>query len=112
MNASNTQTKMRKGIVEFCVLHMVGRGGIYASDLIEELKDAQMIVIEGTLYPLLHRLKQEGLATYEQVESDVGPPKKYYSLTDKGHQFLNELQETWKNLNSAVNQLLSKPKNH
>jgi PadR family transcriptional regulator PadR len=111
MNASDTQIQMRKGIVAFCVLHIISRGRVYTSDLIDELKSAQVIAIEGTLYPLLQQWKNNGLVTSEKVEPDAGPPRKYYSMTEKGHTFLNELQTTWEELNSTVNQLRSKPKN-
>ncbi|AKP50088.1 PadR family transcriptional regulator [Cyclobacterium amurskyense] len=111
MKASNTQTQMRKGILEFCILHIISRGEVYATDLIEELQTAQMIIVEGTLYPLLNRLKNANLATYKWVESDAGPPRKYYSITPEGLTFLNELQTTWVNLDSSVNQIISKAKN-
>ncbi len=84
MNVANTQTQMRKGLLEFCVLHIISRGEVYTSDLIEELTQAQMIVVEGTLYPLLNRLKSAELVTYRWVESESGPPRKYYSITEKG----------------------------
>jgi|TARA_R110002096_G_scaffold24510_8_gene77296 PadR family transcriptional regulator PadR len=111
MKASNTQTQMRKGILEFCILHIISRGEVYATDLIEELQTAQMIIVEGTLYPLLNRLKNANLAKYKWVESDAGPPRKYYSITPEGLTFLNELQTTWVNLDSSVNQIISKAKN-
>ena len=111
MKASNTQTQMRKGILEFYILHIISRGEVYATDLIEELQTAQMIIVEGTLYPLLNRLKNANLATYKWVESDAGPPRKYYSITPEGLTFLNELQTTWVNLDSSVNQIISKAKN-
>lgn len=111
MKASNTQTQMRKGILEFCVLHIIARGEVYTSDLIEELKSSQLIIVEGTLYPLLSRIKYFGLATYKWKESDAGPPRKYYSLTPEGSTFLTELQKTWQNLDTSVNQIISTPKN-
>jgi len=111
MKASNTQTQMRKGILEFCILHIISRGEVYATDLIEELQAAQMIIVEGTLYPLLSRLKNTNLASYKWVESDLGPPRKYYSITPQGLDFLNDLQKTWENLDSSVNQIISKAKN-
>lgn len=111
MKASNTQTQMRKGILEFCVLHIMARGEVYATDLIEELKNSQLIIVEGTLYPLLSRIKNSGLATYKWVESDAGPPRKYYSLTPEGSAFLTALQKTWENLDTSVNQIISTPKN-
>lgn len=95
MNVANTQIQMRKGLLEFCVLHIISRGEVYTSDLIEELTQAQMMVVEGTLYPLLNRLKTAGLAEYRWVESESGPPRKYYSITDSGKEFKATLSETW-----------------
>jgi len=111
MKASNTQTQMRKGILEFCILHIISRGEVYATDMIEELQAAQMIIVEGTLYPLLNRLRNANLASYKWVESDLGPPRKYYSITPQGLEFLNDLQKTWENLDTSVNQIISKAKN-
>ena len=95
MNVANTQIQMRKGLLEFCVLHIISRGEVYTSDLIEELTQAQMIVVEGTLYPLLNRLKTAGLAEYRWAESESGPPRKYYSITESGKEFKSTLFETW-----------------
>ncbi len=111
MKASNTQTQMRKGILEFCILHMISRGEVYATDMIGELKEHQLIIVEGTLYPLLNRLHKAGLATYKQVESSSGPPRKYYSITASGTAFLQELLHTWQGLNHAVNLIISNEKN-
>ena len=86
---------MRKGILEYCILHIISRGEVYASDMIDELTHARMIVVEGTLYPLLTRLKNAGLVEYKWVESKSGPPRKYYTLTDQGHEFLQGLSDTW-----------------
>lgn len=108
MNASNTQIQMRKGLLEFCILHIISRGEVYASDMLEELTDARMIVAEGTLYPLLNRLKKASLVSYKWVESETGPPRKYYSITDQGKDFLNELQETWESLQSSTQKITSK----
>lgn len=95
MNVANTQIQMRKGLLEFCVLHIISRGEVYTSDLIEELTQAQMIVVEGTLYPLLNRLKTAALVEYRWVESESGPPRKYYSITNLGTEFKTTLSETW-----------------
>lgn len=103
MNVANTQIQMRKGLLEFCVLHIISRGEVYTSDLIEELTLAQMIVVEGTLYPLLNRLKTASLVEYRWVESESGPPRKYYSITEVGKTFLSTLSHTW---NSLVNSTL------
>ena len=98
MNLENTQIQMRKGILEFCILHIISRGEVYASNMLQELTAAKMIVVEGTLYPLLTRLKNAGLLEYKWVESKEGPPRKYYKLTDDGHEFLDGLTETWDEL--------------
>ncbi|MEI9919805.1 MAG: PadR family transcriptional regulator [Bacteroidota bacterium] len=98
MNLENTQVQMRKGILEYCILHIISRGEVYASDMLDELTNARMIVVEGTLYPLLTRLKNSGLVEYKWVESKSGPPRKYYKLTDMGNSFLAGLTETWNEL--------------
>ncbi len=98
MNLENTQVQMRKGILEYCILHIISRGEVYASDMLDELTNARMIVVEGTLYPLLTRLKNAGLVEYKWVESKSGPPRKYYKLTEEGSQFLAGLTETWNEL--------------
>lgn len=98
MNLENTQVQMRKGILEYCILHIISRGEVYASDMLDELTNARMIVVEGTLYPLLTRLKNSGLVEYKWVESKSGPPRKYYKLTDMGSTFLAGLTETWNEL--------------
>ncbi len=98
MNLENTQVQMRKGILEYCILHIISRGEVYASDMLEELTSAKMIVVEGTLYPLLTRLKNAGLVEYKWVESKSGPPRKYYTLTTAGKKFLNGLTDTWEDL--------------
>ncbi|MDJ1495976.1 PadR family transcriptional regulator [Cytophagaceae bacterium DM2B3-1] len=106
MNVENTQVQMRKGILEFCILHIISRGEVYASDMLEELTAAKIMVVEGTLYPLLTRLKNAGLVEYKWVESVSGPPRKYYTLTDTGKQFLVELQKTWEELVSSTQQII------
>lgn len=108
MNVANTQIQMRKGLLEFCILHIISRGEVYTSDLIEELTQAHMIVVEGTLYPLLNRLKSAELVTYRWVESEAGPPRKYYSITEKGKSFLETLAETWAALVNSTLQITSK----
>ena len=89
---------MRKGILEYCILHIIARGEVYASDMLGELTAAKMIVVEGTLYPLLTRLKNAGLVEYKWVESKSGPPRKYYKLTEIGTNFLSGLTDTWDEL--------------
>ncbi|MCU0400721.1 MAG: PadR family transcriptional regulator [Algoriphagus sp.] len=108
MNVANTQIQMRKGLLEFCILHIISRGEVYTSDLIDELTQAQMIVVEGTLYPLLNRLKSAELVTYRWVESEAGPPRKYYSITEEGKKFLATLSETWNALVNSTLQITSK----
>lgn len=103
-NLENTQAQMRKGVLEFCILSIIGKGEVYPSDIITKMKDAKLMVVEGTLYPLLTRLKNQGLLSYTWKESTSGPPRKYYRLTPIGEQFLNELRITWKELVDAVNQ--------
>lgn len=102
MNLENTQAQMRKGILEMCVLSIISQKEAYPSDIIKKLKEAELIIVEGTLYPLLSRLKNAELLHYTWKESKVGPPRKYYHLTDSGSEFLSNLNETWKKLNSAV----------
>jgi len=104
MIAENTQTQMRKGILEYCVLLIISRGEIYASDIIAELKSAKLLVVEGTLYPLLTRLKNNGLLSYNWVESTSGPPRKYYVLTPLGTTILSQLDGTWQELSFAITQ--------
>ncbi|MCX3265906.1 PadR family transcriptional regulator [Pedobacter agri] len=102
MIAENTQIQMRKGILEYCVLSIISRGEIYASDIIAELRSAKLLVVEGTLYPLLTRLKNNGLLSYNWVESTSGPPRKYYTLTEVGKDILSQLDQTWQELAYAV----------
>jgi len=108
----NTQSQMRKGILEFCIMGIISQGEAYPSDILEKLKKAKMIVVEGTLYPLLTRLKNGGLLDYTWVESKSGPPRKYYKLTQLGIDFLNELKTTWEELVYAVNSTTSKLNSH
>ena len=108
MNLTNTQVQMRKGLLEYCVLHIISRGEIYTSDLIDELTQAEMIVVEGTLYPLLNRLKSAELVSYRWVESDAGPPRKYYSITEEGQIALKSLAATWKGLVQSITQITKK----
>jgi PadR family transcriptional regulator PadR len=103
MNAENTKAQMRKGVLEYCILAIIAGNEIYASDIIDKMKEAKLIVVEGTLYPLLTRLKNSGLLGYKWVESVSGPPRKYYTLTETGQAFLQELHVTWDELAQAVN---------
>jgi len=102
MKLENTKVQMRKGVLEFCILSIIAKGEAYPSDIIEQLKDAKLIIVEGTLYPLLTRLKNAGLLDYRWEESKSGPPRKYYKLTEIGEQFLKELGKTWQELANAV----------
>ncbi len=110
MNLENTQVQMRKGILEYCILHIISRGEVYASDMLDELTAARMIVVEGTLYPLLTRLKNAGLVEYKWVESKSGPPRKYYKLTEIGVEFLKGLTDTWDELIHSTDQITQKSK--
>lgn len=105
MSVEKIQVQMRKGVLEYCILSIIKRGDAYASDIIDELKKAEMIVVEGTLYPLLTRLKNENLLQYRWEESTSGPPRKYYALTEEGEQFLEQLALTWTQLKEAVNKV-------
>src|SRR5690606_38281904 len=102
MIVENTQIQMRKGILEYCILSIIARGEIYASDILGELRDARLLVVEGTLYPLLTRLKTNGLLNYNWVESASGPPRKYYSPSPTGSEVLKKLDATWEELTYAV----------
>lgn len=107
MKLENIQAQMRKGILEYCILAIISGDEIYASDIIEKLKEAKLLIVEGTLYPLLTRLKNAGFLTYNWKESDQGPPRKYYSITEEGKAFLSELDKTWKVLSYSVKKLTS-----
>ncbi len=105
MNLENATAQMRKGVLEFCILSILLKGDAYASDIIKKLKESKLIVVEGTLYPLLTRQKNAGLLSYRWEESTQGPPRKYYALTDKGREFLKELNSSWQELMEAVNSI-------
>jgi len=107
MKIENTKAQMRKGVLEYCILSILKDGEAYTSDILESLKDAKMLVVEGTIYPLLTRLKNAGLLTYRWEESTGGPPRKYYNLTETGKLFLKELDTTWSDLQKAVNRVTS-----
>jgi PadR family transcriptional regulator PadR len=111
-NLENTQAQMRKGVLEFCILSILSHEEVYPSDIIERMKQSKLIVVEGTLYPLLTRLKNGGLLQYRWEESKSGPPRKYYSLTPLGGKFLEELRLTWKELVEAVNLTTQKKSSH
>lgn len=108
MKVQNTQVQMRKGILEFCILHIISRGEVYATDVIRELTEAKIVIVEGTLYPLLTRLRKAGLLDYKWVESSSGPPRKYYKLTTKGARFLEKLNQTWSELVASTQMVIQK----
>lgn len=105
MDVTNAKSQMRKGMLEFCILLLLKRQAAYASDIIQQLKEADLLVVEGTLYPLLTRLKKDGLLAYEWQESTQGPPRKYYCLTAEGEAFLDELDLAWSEISNTVNYL-------
>ena len=111
MNLENTQIQMRKGLLEFCILNIISRGSVYASEMMEELTQAQMVVVEGTLYPLLTRLRKAELVDYHWVESEAGPPRKYYTITESGEGFLGVLTETWTDLQTSTKKIVASSKN-
>ncbi len=102
MNVENIQSQMKKGVLEFCILTIIGRGEVYPADIVEELKEKGMPVLEGTLYPLLTRLKKAGYLDYRWVESTGGPPRKYFSMNKEGRKFLKALETTWTEISQAV----------
>ena len=105
MDLENTKAQMRKGILEYCILSVLSRNSCYASDIIKELKEAEVIVVEGTLYPLLTRQKNAGLLSYRWEESQQGPPRKYYELTEAGKNHLADLDNSWQELVESVNRI-------
>ena len=108
MDIENSKAQMKKGILEYCILSIISRGEAYASDIIDEMKEAKLLVVEGTLYPLLSRLKNDNLLSYNWVESKSGPPRKYYQLTEEGKLVMTELEATWNELAEAVNHTTKK----
>ena len=112
MNIDNTQSQMRKGVLEFCILSIIRQGEVYPSDIVEKMKAANLNILEGTLYPLLTRLKNADFLTYRWVESNSGPPRKYFSMTPKGLAFYGELEATWNELANAVQALSEAEQEH
>ena len=108
MDIQNTQSQMRKGVLEFCILSIINRGEVYPSDIIDQMKAANLHILEGTLYPLLTRLKNAGLLNYRWVESVSGPPRKYFVMTDTGKEAFFVLLQTWNDMANAVS-LLTQP---
>ena len=111
MNIENTKAQMRKGVLEFCILSILSDGDAYPTEIIERMKTARLVVVEGTLYPLLTRLKNMELLTYRWEESTSGPPRKYYRLTETGERFLRELESTWDDLVRSVDEVTKKKVN-
>ncbi len=112
MNIENTKAQMRKGILEFCILSILQGRDCYTSEILDELKQAKLLVVEGTIYPLLTRLKNDDLLSYRWEESNAGPPRKYYRLTDQGQEFLVELGKTWTELSVAVEKITTNTPSH
>ncbi len=108
MDIERNNAQMRKGVLELCILSIVSREDAYASDIIGKLKDAKLIVVEGTLYPLLTRLKNEGLLSYRWEESTQGPPRKYYKITESGQQTLDQIVSEWREMVEAVERLMGR----
>ena len=106
MSTENFNIQIRKGLLEFCVIQIISRGEVYTSDILEELKKSKIIVVEGTLYPLLNRLKTLGFVEYNWKESTQGPPRKYYSLTDSGKKHMKELRQSWKEIDASVKKII------
>lgn len=105
MNVDNAKSQMRKGMLEYCIMLLLSQEACYTSDIIAKLKEANLLVVEGTLYPLLTRLKKDGLLSYEWVESTQGPPRKYYVLTPEGREILAQLDTAWSELENTVQNL-------
>jgi PadR family transcriptional regulator PadR len=108
MNLEKTNAQMRKGVLELCVLSVISDKEVYTSDILSTLKEAKLLVVEGTLYPLLNRLKNDGVLKYRWEESTSGPPRKYFSLTEKGQEVLNKLKENWDDLSDSINKLVNR----
>mgnify|MGYP001776003016 FL=1 len=108
INSENTKIQMRRGVLEYCILLILSKGDEYASSIINELRNADMIVVEGTLYPLLIRQKNLGLLSYRWEESPQGPPRKYYSITDKGREYLEELDTAWNGIVASIDSIKRK----
>lgn len=110
VSIENTKAQMRKGVLEFCILSILSDGDAYPTEIIERMKTARLVVVEGTLYPLLTRLKNMELLSYRWEESTSGPPRKYYRLTETGERFLRELESTWDELVNSVEEVTKNKK--
>jgi len=107
MDIENNKAQMRKGVLEFCILSILSEGEHYPTEIIERMKGAKLLIVEGTLYPLLTRLKNDGLLSYRWEESPSGPPRKYFLLTEDGKKSLKELTDSWRELTEAVNNIIT-----
>ena len=101
----NIKSQMRKGVLEYCILSIISRQEVYTSDILEALRQADLLVVEGTLYPLLSRLKNNGLLNYRWQESTDGPPRKYFTLTEEGQGLLSALNQEWMTINTAITKI-------
>lgn len=101
----NIKSQMRKGVLEYCILTIISRQEVYTTDILETLRQANMLVVEGTLYPLLSRLKNNGLLKYRWQESTDGPPRKYFSLTEEGEQLVAALDDEWRTISKAITKI-------
>jgi PadR family transcriptional regulator, regulatory protein PadR len=110
IDSSGAQVQMRKGVLELCILSILSKGDAYPTEIIEKLKDTKLVIVEGTLYPLLTRLKNTGILSYRWEESSSGPPRKYYKLTASGEQYLKDLELGWQQLVETVNKTIKKGK--
>lgn len=110
MKEEKNISQMRRGVLEMCVLSLISDSSMYSGDLLKSLKEERLLVVEGTIYPLLNRLKDESLLTYTWEESNEGPPRKYFSITQAGRNYLDELSMSWSELSSAVNKIVNKAK--
>ena len=104
----NSKSQMRKGILEYCILSIINKQEVYTSDILEALRQADLLVVEGTLYPLLSRLKNNGLLKYRWQESTDGPPRKYFTLTDEGQEMLAALNQEWSIVSKAITKITNK----
>lgn len=104
---NNIKSQMRKGLLEYCILSIIHKNEAYASDILDMLKQANLVVVEGTVYPLLTRMKNEGLLSYRWQESTGGPPRKYYALTTSGRDLLAQLDNEWQSICQSINQIIN-----
>lgn len=108
INVENFKSQMRRGVLEYCILGILSKQDAYASSIIAQLKDVNMIVVEGTLYPLLIRQKNQGLLNYRWEESPQGPPRKYYQITEKGRAALEQMDNAWTDMVETIGQIRNK----